>query len=124
LQLKATKLIPYFIVIAPIILVLIASFTITSFYLDKISNYFQNAQVNSIKEHVESKKYKSEIWVNQLNLLFDNKNKILQDDIQTELQARVDVAYSTARYIDAKYRGIESASQVKSRIVESLSNMQ
>jgi len=124
LQLKATKLIPYFIVIAPIILVLIASFTITSFYLDKISNYFQNAQVNSIKEHVESKKYKSEIWVNQLNLLFDNKNKILQDDIQTELQARVDVAYSTARYIDAKYRGIESASQVKSRIVDSLSNMQ
>jgi hypothetical protein len=57
----------------PLTLVLIASFFISTFYLEKVTNYFNSAKERSIKEHIDSKKAKSEVWIKQLNLLFDYK---------------------------------------------------
>ena len=117
------KIIPYLIVVVPLALVLTASFFITTFYLDKVSTYFHNAKEHSIKEHIDSKKAKSEMWVKQLNLLFDYKNNRVEEDIKRELQTRVDMAYKSARYIYEKYKSKKSKRDIKQRIKDTLNQM-
>lgn len=117
------KIIPYLIVIVPLALVLTASFFITSFYLDKVSSYFNSTKERSIKEHVDSKKTKSELWAKQLNLLFDYKYNRVEENLQKELQTRVDSAYKSAIYIYRKYRGKKSSEEIKERIIDALGQM-
>ena len=123
MKINEKKLIPYLIVVVPLALVLTASFFITTFYIEKVSAYFHKAKERSIKEHVESKKAKSEIWANQLNLLFDYKNNRVDEDIKKELQTRVDMAYESARFIYEKYNGKKSKRDIKHRIVDALNQM-
>ena len=117
------KIIPYLIVVVPLALVLTASFFITTFYLDKVDAYFHNAKERAIKEHVESKKAKSEIWVQQLNLLFDYKNNRVDEDIKSELSARVNMAYESASFIYDRYKGRKSKEDIKERIKDALNQM-
>lgn len=124
MKIKATKLIPYIIVIIPLSLVLIASFIITTFYLDKVTNYFNSAKERSMKENIESKKGKSEMWTSQLSLLFDYKYNRVNEEIKKELTSRVNIAYNTARNIYEKYKHSESDWKIKERIIDSLSSME
>ncbi|MEA2091764.1 MAG: cache domain-containing protein, partial [Campylobacterota bacterium] len=117
------KIIQYLIVVVPLALVLTASFFITTFYLDKVGAYFHNAKERSIKEHVDSKKAKSEMWVKQLNLLFDYKNNRVEENIKRELKTRVDMAYESARFIYEKYKGKKSKRDIKQRIKDALNQM-
>ena len=114
------KFIPYFIVAIPLSLVLVASFFITSFYLDKLSSYFDSAKERAIKEHVESKKLKSELWVKQLNLLFDYKYSRIDESLRDQLKEKVDMAYKSANYIYEKYKNKKSKKEIKERIVDAL----
>ncbi len=123
MTLNEKKIIPYLIVIVPIALVLTASFFITTFYLEKVSRYFQQAKERSIKEYVESKKQKSEMWVEQLNLLFEYKYNRLEENIKNELNSRVNMAYESAKYINDKYKGKKSAKEIKRRILDALNHM-
>ncbi len=124
MKIKATKLIPYIIVIIPLFLVLIASFIITTFYLDKVTNYFNSAKERSMKENIEAKKNKSEIWTSQLSILFDYKYNRVQEEIKKELNSRVDIAYNTAINIYEKYKSSERDRKIKERIIDSLSSME
>ena len=116
-------LIPYLIVIVPLALVLTASFFITTFYLEKVTTYFNSAKERSFKEHIDAKKAKSEMWSKQLNLLFDYKYSRVQHSVEEELKARVDIAYETSSYIYEKYKKSKSKSNIKERIVDALSHM-
>ena len=123
MKLNDKKLIPYLIVVIPLALVLTASFIITSFYLEKVNVYFHKTKERSIKEHVEAKKIKSEMWAKQLNLLFDYKYNRVQEDIQKELKVRVNMAYDSARFIYEKYKGKKSKKEIKERIIDALNQM-
>lgn len=124
MKIKATKLIPYIIVIIPLFLLLIASFIITSFYLDKVTNYFNSAKERAMKENIEAKKNKSEIWTSQLSILFDYKYNRVQEEIKQELNSRVDIAYNTAISIYEKYKYSQRNREIKERIIDSLSSME
>jgi len=110
-------------VLVPLALVLTASFSITTFYLEKVTTYFQEVKERSIDEYIESKKAKSEMWVEQLNLLFDYKNVRIDEEIKLKLQSRVDMAYESARYIYKKYKAKKSKREIKQRIVDALKQM-
>ncbi len=123
MRVNEKKVIPYLIVVVPLALVLTASFFITTFYMEKVNLYFQKIKERSIKDYVDSKKDKSEIWVQQLNLLFDYKNNRVDADIKTRLQKRVDVAYANARFIYEKYKGKKTNIEIKERILDSFNQM-
>ena len=123
MRVNEKKVIPYLIVVVPLALVLTASFFITTFYMEKVNLYFQKIKERSIKDYVNSKKDKSEIWVQQLNLLFDYKNNRVDSDIKQKLQKRVDVAYANAMFIYEKYKGKKSNFEIKERILDSFNQM-
>nr|WP_321267871.1 cache domain-containing protein [uncultured Sulfurimonas sp.] len=123
MRINEKKIIPYLIVVVPLALVLTASFFITTFYIEKVNAYFHKVKEMSIKEHIESKKSKSEIWVDQLNLLFDYKYNRVDEDIKNELQTRVNLAYDSARFIYEKYKLKKSNKEIKERIVDALNQM-
>ena len=102
MSINEKKLISYLIVIVPIALVLLASFFITSFYLKKVNTYFDSAKERSISKYIDSKKLQSEMWVNQLNLLFEYKNTKIEETAKLELKATLDKAYKSARDVYEK----------------------
>ncbi|MBU1658684.1 cache domain-containing protein [bacterium] len=114
------KYIPYFIVFIPLSLVLIVSFVISSFYLEKVTNYYHSAKERAIDEHVDSKKAKSEVWVKQLNLLFDYRNSRVEEETKKELQTRVNMAYESARFIYEKYKGKKTHKEIQEQIIDVL----
>jgi len=117
------KIIPYLIVVGPLVLVLTASFFITTFYLEKVTAYFNSAKELSLKEHLDSKKAKSEMWTSQLNLLFDYRYNRIEEGLEQELESRIDIAYKTARFIYEKYKKTKSRKDIKARIVDALGHM-
>ena len=123
MKINIRTLIPYLIVIVPLALVLTASFFITTFYLEKVATYFNSAKERSFKEHIDTKKGKSEMWSKQLNLLFDYKYSRVQSSVEQELKARIDIAYKSSRYIYDKYKGNKSSTNIKERIIDALSHM-
>jgi len=123
MKLRQNKLIPYLIIIIPLVLVLSASFFITTFYLNKVTSYFESAKKRSQKEHVDIQKSQGEMWVNQLNTLFEYKNKTFEEDIKKELKTRVDRAYETAIYIHEKYKKNKSKKNIQQRIEDTLKRM-
>ena len=104
MKIKATTLIPYLIVIVPLALVLSVSFFISSFYINKVTNYFEQAKENSIHDYINLQKAKSELKVNQLILLFEYTNNRVAPAIKKELKSKVDIAYNIAHEIDEKYK--------------------
>lgn len=117
------RLIPYLIVVIPLTLVLLASFFIGSFYLEKMRQHFNFTKEQAIKEHTESKKVKSQMWTKQLNLLFEYRYNSIQEEIETELNARVKMAYKNAMQIHEKYKNKKSFTEIQSRIIDALSNI-
>jgi len=123
MRVNEKKLVSYLIVLMPLTLVLIASFFISTFYLEKVTNYFNSAKERAIKEHIKSKQAKSEIWIQQLNLLFDYKYKRIDENIAMELNSSVDGAYSSAHFIYDKYKNRRSSKEIKERILDALSQL-
>ncbi|MCW8838861.1 MAG: cache domain-containing protein, partial [Thiovulaceae bacterium] len=118
-----TKLIPNLIIIIPLSLILVVSFFIGTFYIDKVEEYFEQARKNSISEYITNKKNESEIWVNQLDSLFKYKSDSIDSSIKKELKTRVDLAYESAKYIYEKYKKTNSKRDIKNRIKDALSKM-
>jgi len=123
MKLNSNKLIPYLIVIVPLVLVLSVSFFITTFYLNKVESYFAQAKENSIKDYINLQKAQSEQMINQLTLLFEYTNNRVEPRIEKELKNEVDLAYKIAHKIYNKYRGKKSSKEIKQRIKDSLSEM-
>ena len=117
------KIIPYLIVVVPLVLVLTASFFITTFYLEKVTTYFNSRKEKSLKEYVDGQKIKSEMWTKQLYLLFDYKYNRVEEEIEKELRDRVDIAYKTARFIYKKYKNTKPKKDIKERIIDALGHM-
>ncbi len=117
------KLIPFLIAIVPLTLVLVASFFISSFYIEKVTTYFNQAKEKAIKEHIDSRKLKSEMWVKQINLLFDYRYNRVQENIENELKLKVDIAYKSIRNIYDKYNSKKSKKEIKAMIKEVLSQI-
>jgi len=123
MQLNSKKLIPYLIVIVPLVLVLSVSFFISSFYLEKVESYFAQAKENSIQEYVNLQKSQSEQMTNQLILLFEYTNNRVEPSIEKELKSEVDLAYKIAHKIYKKYRKKKSSREIKQHIKDALSEM-
>ena len=123
MKISIKRVIPYLIVLVPLVLVLSASFFITTFYLEKVTSYFDSAKEKSLKKNLEAKKVESEMWSSQLNLLFDYKFSRVEEGVKKELQARVDIAYKSAQYIYEKYKNKKSKNDIKERIIDALSHM-
>ena len=123
MKLNDKKLIPYLIVVVPLVLVLSVSFFITTFYLNKVTNYFAQAKENSIKDYIDLQKAQSEQMTNQLTLLFEYTNNRVEPLIQKELRSEVELAYKIAQKIYKKYKGKKSSKEIKQRIKDSLSEM-
>jgi len=123
MRLNSKKLIPYLIVVVPLILVLSVSFFMTTFYLNKVTNYFDSAKSNAIKEYIDSKKQESELWSNQLVLLFEYTNNRLQPAVKKELKAEVDLAYRVAHRIYTKHKKRKSKKEIKQRIKDALNDL-
>jgi signal transduction histidine kinase len=117
------RLIPYLIVLIPLALVLLASFFTGSFYLEKMRQHFNFTKEQAIKEHTESKKTKSQMWTQQLNLLFEYRYNRIHEEIEEELNARVKMAYTNAKQIHEKYQNKKSLAEIQSRIIDALSNI-
>ena len=122
-MMNKNRLIPKLIIIVPISLVLVLSFFMGTFYIEKIESYFDQARKNSIDEYITNKKKESEIWVNQLNILLKYKSDSIDEFIKNELKTRVDLAYDSAKYIYEKYKNTKSKNDIKIRIKDALSKM-
>jgi len=120
MKLNSQKVIPYLIVIVPLILVLSVSFFISSFYINKVTNYFATAKENSIKDYIDAQKAESELRIKQLVLLFEYTNKRVEPSIKKELKKEVVLAYKIAHKIYKRYKGKKSTKEIKSRIKEAL----
>lgn len=123
MKLRQNKLIPYLIVIIPLVLVLSASFFITTFYLNKVTSYFDSAKQRSLEEHLQRQKAQGEMWIKQLNVLFEYKNNTFEEDIKKELKKRVDRAYETAVFIHDKYKNIKKKEDIRQRVEDTLKRM-
>ena len=123
MKLNDKKLIPYLIVVVPLALVLSVSFFITTFYLNKVTNYFAQAKDNSIKDYIDLQKAQSEQMTNQLTLLFEYTNNRVEPLMQKELRSEVELAYKIVQKIYKKYKGKKSSKEIKQRIKDSLSEM-
>ena len=123
MKLNDKKLIPYLIVIVPLILVLSVSAFITTFYLNKVTDYFAQAKVNSIADYIDTKKSESELWINQLVLLFEYTNNLLEPRIEKELKVEVDLAYKVAHRIYEKHKNSKSKREIKQRIKDALGEL-
>lgn len=123
MKLNDKKLITYLIVIVPLALVVSVSFFITSFYINKLTSYFEQAKSNSITEYIDSKKAESELWTNQLILLFEYTNNRLKPEIKKEIKSEVNLAYQIAHRIYKKNKSKRSAKEIKEMIKESLSRV-
>ena len=120
MKINSQKVIPYLIVIVPLVLVLSVSFFISSFYINKVTNYFATAKENSIKDYVDAQKGESELRVKQLVLLFEYTNNRVEPSIKEELKKEVELAYKIVHKIYKKYKGKKSTKEIKSRIKEAL----
>ena len=123
MKINQNKLISYLIVILPLVLVLTASFFITTFYLNKVTSYFDSAKERSLKENLAIQKAQGEMWVNQLNTLFEYKISTHDKDIRDELKRRVDRAYETAVFIQNKYKKMKNSKNIRQRIEDAIEHM-
>ncbi|MDD3059553.1 MAG: cache domain-containing protein [Sulfurimonas sp.] len=120
---KENRLIPYLIVFIPLALVLLASFFIGSFYLEKVAKHFNFTKEQALKEHLDAKRAKSLMWTKQLDLLFDYRYKSIEEEINQELLARVNLASRNIKQIHEKYKNKKSFAEIQSRIIDTLGNI-
>ena len=123
MKINENKLIPYLIIIVPLALVLTSSFFISSFYLEKVTQYFTSAKEKRMDDFLKTKKAKGEMWIKQLNLLFEYKNARIEEKIKKELRVELDLAYKISQYIHKKYKNTKSKKDIQQRIVEALKNV-
>ena len=123
MKIDSKKLIPYLIVIVPLILVLSVSFFITTFYINKLTNYFNQAKENSIKDYIEREKAQSELRTKQLILLFEYTNNRVEPSIKKELKSKVELAFEISQKIYKKYYGKKTPKEIKQRIKDTLSEL-
>ena len=118
---KQKQIIPYLVVVVPLVLVLSVSFFISNTHMNKMQNQFRETKENSIKEYIELKKTQSELQANELILLFESSNNQLKPEIQKELIRAVDLAYDAAQTTYKKYQNIKNQKEITALIKELLS---
>ena len=96
---KTKKVIPYLIVIVPLVLVLTVSFVMISFYLKKVTTYSNFAKERSIKEYIDTQKAQGEMWLKHLKMISEYKNKALALEIKDELKAKLERAKKITKLI-------------------------
>ena len=123
MKLNKKKLIPYLVVIVPFVLALVLSDMMRSFYLKKVETCFNAAQEHSLNETILKRKESAELYVKEINLLFEKRYSKVEENAKKELKDRIDRAYKTARFIYEKYKGKKSNKNIKERIVDALGQM-
>jgi len=123
MKINSQKVIPYLIVVVPLVLVLSVSFFITSFYINKVTNYFEQAKENSIKDYIGTQKVGSELLTKQLVLLFEYTNNRVEPEIKKELKKEIDLADKIAKKIYNKYKNKKSKKEIEQRIKDTLSEI-
>ena len=114
------KIIPYLIVIVPLLLVLTLSFFMSTFYINKVRGYFEQAKVNSLGDYIDLQKSQSQQTTKQLTLLFEYTKNRVEPLIKKELQAKVELAYKTATNIHDKYKKAQRKKVTQGQIKDAL----
>jgi len=120
MNINKKRFIPYAIVILPLSMALVVVAFITSLYIEKITNNFKATKSKYIEKHIDSKKLKSEMWVKQINLLYDYKYNNLQQNIENELREKVNIVHTSANIIYKKYK---TKKEIQDRIKNLISNI-
>lgn len=117
---KISKTVSILLVIVPLLLVLLVSLYISTFYIDNIITYSKRVKEDSIQEHIKSKKSESEAFISKLSIYFEDKNNKLDKEIKEELKLSLNRAVKSAQLIHNKYKNNKSKKDVQERIVDSL----
>ena len=95
----------------------------TTFYINKVHNYFERAKVNSMNEYIGTQKAESKQLTKQLVLLFEYTNNRVVPSMKEDLKKEVDIAYSIAQKIYTKYKKTKSKKEIQEHIKEALFEM-
>jgi len=111
------------IIITPLAALAILTIVITSFYVDKMSYYFNKNAERYMQEYVDNEKHKGEAYVQDIDRLTSYIDVTLEANVKKELDQRLKLAKRTANYIYDKYKGRLSTKAIKERIIDALYNM-
>ncbi len=111
------------IIITPLAALAILTVVITSFYVDKMSYYFNKNAERYMQEYVNNEKRQGEAYVQDLDKLTSYIDLNLEENVKKELDERLVLAKRTASYIYDKYKGKLSTKAIKTRIIDALYNM-
>jgi len=123
MSIKTKKIIPYFIVILPLLLVLSVGFLLSNFYINKVTDYFTTAKENALQNYIDVQKVEAELQLKQLTLLFEYTKNRIEPELKEELKREVLLAYSAAQKIYKKYKGKKSSREIKQQIKDTLSEI-
>ena len=111
------------IIITPLAALAILTVVITSFYVDKMSFYFNKNAERYMQEYVDNEKRQGEAYVQDIDRLTSYIDLNLEANVKKELDERLTLAKRTATYIYDKYKGRLSDKAIKTRIIDALYNM-
>ena len=111
------------IIITPLAALAIFTVVITSFYVEKMSYYFNKNAERYMQEYVDNEKRQGEAYVQDIDRLTSYIDLNLEENVKKELDQRLLLAKRTATYIYDKYRGKVSQKAIKERIKDALYNM-
>ncbi len=96
------KIIPYTLVLVPLLLVAVLSFFMINFYATQSRAHFIQEQHNSMQEYIKLEKFQSEEYVKELIELFAHKKSSVQVVLKKELYEKVNLAQKIATNIYEK----------------------
>ena len=111
------------IIITPLAALAILTVVITSFYVDKMSFYFDKNAERYMQEYVDNEKRQGEAYVQDIDRLTSYIDLNLEENVKKELDERLILAKRTATYIYEKYKSKLSIKAIKERIKDALYNM-
>lgn len=114
------KVISFLVIVIFLVLLLTVSFVIAAFYLDSMVNRFNSKNERLLDKHIKTKKIQSELRLEQLRVLLEDKNNHIEQTTQQELEQRVQNAFISAKAIYERYKNSKSSSYIKQKIIETL----
>lgn len=123
MKINKNKIISILLVVVPLLLVILVSLFISTFYIDNIITYSKRATEHSIQERIKSEKSEGETFVKKLSIYLEDKNNKIDKEIKSELKINLDAALKSAKLIHNKYKNNKSKKDVQERIIDSLRQM-
>jgi len=114
------SLIPYVVVIIPLVFLISIYTLLNKVYVKKMSNYFKQAKEERLNEYVRTQKLQGDEYLSKIFKLCKEQNDLLEENLQNELKLKVDGAYEISQKIYKKYRAKKSKKEIRFLIINLL----